>query len=73
MCDQDRESFIGHTGRLLRLRREFRVCEHGMPCALEINSNDGFKRKYVEYCPSTKTSITSPQTQCLWPPNLAGW
>ena len=23
---------------------KFRVCEHGMPCYLEINSNGGFKQ-----------------------------
>ena len=27
---------------------KFRVCEHGMPCVLEINSNSGLKRGHVE-------------------------
>lgn len=32
---------------------KFRVCEHGMPCYLEINSNGGFKQGNVESCPLT--------------------
>ena len=33
---------------------EFCMCENGMPCGLEINSNDGSKRGHVES--STATS-----------------
>ena len=43
-----------------------------MPCALEINSNRGFKLERVQSSSSTTKSI-SPLPQCLWPPNLAGW
>ena len=32
---------------------KFCVCEHGMPCVLEINSNGGLKRGHVKYWPST--------------------
>ena len=28
---------------------KFRMCEHGMPCALEINSNDGSKRGILPF------------------------
>ena len=31
---------------------KFRECEHGMPCALEINSKSGTKRGHVESFPS---------------------
>ena len=50
---------------------KFCMCEHGMPCALEINSNGGSKRGHVESCSSTTTNIISPLPQCLWPPNVA--
>ena len=74
MLNQDRESFIGHAGKLLCLFLKFCVYENDMPCALEINSvDDGSKRGYVESYPSTTTNTISLLPQCLWPPNLAGW
>ena len=52
---------------------KFCMREHGMSCALEINSNGGSKRGHVESCSSTTTNIISQLPQCLWPPNVAGW
>ena len=49
------------------------VCEHGMPYALEINSNGRFNGDYVEPWPSTTKSIMSPLPKCLWPTNLTEW
>ena len=50
---------------------KFFAFEHVMPCALEINDNDGFKWEHVESCPlNTKTS---PLSQCIWPTNPGGW
>ena len=48
-------------------------CEHGRPCALEINSNGGSKRRHLESYLSTTTNIISPLSQCLWPTNVTGW
>ena len=50
-----------------------RVCDPNMPCALEINSNGGFKQEHVGACSSIAKNIKSPLSQCLAPPNLAGW
>ena len=44
---------------------KFRLCEHGWPCALEINSNDGFKQGHVESYPSTNKNIMFPLPQCM--------
>ena len=52
---------------------KFCMCEHGMPCALEINSNGGSKRGHVESDSSITANIISPLPQSLWPPNMAGW
>ena len=52
---------------------KFCVWEHGMPYALEINSNGGFNGDYVEPCPSTTKNIMSPLPKCLWPTNLTEW
>ena len=41
-------------------------------CLLEINSNGGLKREYLEFSFSATKNI-SPLPQCLWPPNLAVW
>ena len=49
MCDQDRKSFIGDTGKLLCLCSEIFMCEHGMPCDLEINSKGRSKSGHVEF------------------------
>lgn len=42
-CDQDRAYFAGHTGKyffsIVLFIEKFRICEHSIPCALEINSN----------------------------------
>ena len=66
MSDQYRESFIGRTSKFLCLHPEmFCVCmcvcvcvcvchEHGMSCALEINSNGKFKQGHAESFPLTK-------------------
>ena len=52
---------------------KFRMCEHDMPCALEVNSRRAWVYTRVrDSCPSTTTNITSPLPQCLWPLNLAG-
>ena len=51
---------------------KFRVCEHGMPYALDINSNGELKRGHVESYPPTIKNIISPLPQCLWPTNSAG-
>ena len=37
---------------------KFPMCEHGMPCAVEINSNGGSKRGDMWSTPSTTTSIS---------------
>ena len=66
------ESFIGHFNYCVCVL-QFRVWEHDMPCALEMNSNGGLRRGHVESWPSTTKNIVSPLPQCLWPPNLAGW
>ena len=43
--DQCRRYFIGHTGHnLLCLDSEIFVCQHDMPCALKLHSNDRFKQ-----------------------------
>ena len=74
MCDQDWESFIGHTSKFLCLRTEiFCVKVHGMACALEINSNGGYKKGHVESYPPTTNNIISPLPQFLRPPNLTDW
>ena len=52
---------------------KFRGCDHGMPCALEIDSTGGFKLGHVKSCPSTTKTIISPLPQSLWLANLAGW
>ena len=57
--DQDRNSFIGYTGKFLRLHPEIMSCALGW--------------WHVESRPSTTTNIISLLPQCLWPPNLAGW
>ena len=44
---------------------KFRVCGHGMPYALEINSNDGLKQGHVESCPSSTKNYIYPLPQCL--------
>ena len=54
------------------LRLKFCVWEHGMSCALEKNSNSGFKRVHNESCSSNTKNIISPLPQCPWPPNLLG-
>ena len=71
MCDQDRESCIGHIDKLLCLCPEISDV-HGMQCALDLNSNEGSKRGHVKSCSSTTTNIISPIPQCLWLPNFAG-
>ena len=50
---------------------KFRMCEYGVSCALEINSNSGSKQGHVESCPSITPNIISWLLQCLWPTNLA--
>ena len=45
------------------------VHEKGMPCALEINSDGGFKWGHEESCPSL-TKNRSPLPQFLWLSNL---
>ena len=49
------------------------MSEHDMPCAWEANNNDGFKREYLQSCPSTTKNIVSPLQQYIWPPDLGGW
>ena len=39
---------------------EFFLLEHGMPCALEINSNSRSQRRHVESCLSTTKSFHYP-------------
>ena len=40
---------------------QFRVCDHNMPCALEINCNNGPYEGDVKSCPSTtKNMISTP-------------
>ena len=58
MCEEDRELFIGQTGKLLRLCSEISyVREKAMTCVLEINSNSGLRRGHVEsYHSTSKTS-----------------
>ena len=36
---------------------KFCLCEHGMSCTLELNSNSGYKRGHVESCHSTTKNI----------------
>ena len=42
---------------------KFRVCEHNMPCTLQINSKDGIKQDDVESChPTTKNISPLPKS-----------
>ena len=73
MHDQYLKSFIGQTGKpLCQINKKFCVWEHVMLCAFVINSNDGFKRWCVKFCPSTTKNI-SPLPPYLWRPSLGGW
>ena len=49
-------------GKFLCLRLKFCVCEHDIPCTLEIKSNGGSKREHVESYPSTTTNMISTRT-----------
>ena len=48
------------------------TCASSMSRALEVNSNDRFKQEHVKSYPSFTKNVF-PLTQCIWPPNLAGW
>ena len=72
MCDQNREFFDWPPANHCVYVLKFCVCEHGMSCTLEINSNGGSKQGHVESCPSSTKNIVSPQPQCIWPQILAG-
>ena len=52
---------------------KFRVYDHHMSCALEINSNDEFQREPVKSCSSINKNVMSPLPQCLWSLNLGWW
>ena len=42
--------------------QKINVCCHGMPCALEVNSNGRPKQGCVQSCPSTTKNIISITT-----------
>ena len=48
------------------------LSDYDKPCALERNSNGGFKGEHVETCSSTAKKNFSPLPQRLWLLNLAG-
>ena len=48
MCDQYRAYLVDTLATSDVYVLKFRVWEDGMPCALEINSNSGFKRQHME-------------------------
>ena len=52
---------------------KLRVREHGMLCALEINSIGGSTRRHMEFCPLITTNITSPLPQCQWEDGDLRW
>ena len=54
----DRESFNGNV-------LKFRVSEHCIICALDINSNGGLKKTYLESCYSTSKNKLFPLAQCI--------
>ena len=44
---------------------KFLLYENGTPCALEMNSNGGSRRRYVESCTSTTKKMLTPPSQFL--------
>ena len=43
-CDQYRTYFVDALANSYVYVLNFRVCEHDLPCALQINSNSGFEQ-----------------------------